>query len=112
MANWRDTPCVRGRVATEDDANAGRAVFYLDLSDGQESHPVDLDLPRCAILHEEGERDLPVIVIQAEEGNNGTVQLIAGYRPLTGGGGICMLSQLELLPEPDHRFVELPPTAQ
>jgi hypothetical protein len=95
---------LRGRVATEDDANGGRAVFYINLSEGQESRPVDLDLPRCAILHEEGEDDIPVIVIQAEEGNNGTVQLLAGYRPLTGGSGICMLNQLELLPEPDHRF--------
>jgi len=112
MANWRETPCIQRRVATEDDVNAGRAVFYLDLSEGQASDPVDIDLPRCAILHEEGEGDLPVIVIQAEEGNNGTVQLIAGYRSLTGGNGICMLYQLELLPEPDHRFAEPPPTAR
>ena len=69
MANWHETPCVRGRVATEDDAKAGSAVFHLDLSEGQESHPIDLDLPRCAILHEDGEDDLPVIVVQAEEGN-------------------------------------------
>jgi hypothetical protein len=111
MANWRERPCIRGRAATEDDANAGRAVFYLDVSEGQESHPVDLDLPRCAILHEEDEGDLPVIVIEAEKGNNGSgvVELIAGYRPLTGGNGICMLYQLELLPEPDHRFAESPP---
>jgi len=73
MANWRETPCIQGRAATEDSAIAGRAVFFFDLSEGQESHSVDLDLPRCAILHEEGEGDLPVIVIQAEEGNNGTV---------------------------------------
>ena len=49
MANWRKTPCVRGRVATEDDAKAGAAVFYFNLSEGQSSHPLDLDLPRCAI---------------------------------------------------------------
>jgi hypothetical protein len=108
MKNWRETPCIQGRAAREDDANAGRAVFYLDLSEGQESHPIDLDLPRCAILHEEGEGDLPVIVIQAEEGNNGAgaVERIAGFRPLTGGSGICMLHQLEFLSEPDHRFAE------
>ncbi len=46
MTNWRETPCIQGRAATEDDANAGRAVFYLNLSEGQESRPVDLDLPR------------------------------------------------------------------
>ena len=106
MSTWRETPCVRGRAATEDDAKAGRAAFYLALSEGQESRPIDLDLPRCAILHDENEGDLPVIVIQAEEGDNGTVQLIAGYRPLPGGIGICMLNQLEFLSEPDHRFAE------
>jgi hypothetical protein len=111
MTNWRETPCIQGRVATEDDANAGRAVFFLKLSDGQENRPIDLDLPRCAILHEEGEGDLPVIVIQAEEGNNGAsaAQLIAGYRPLTGGCGLCMFYQLEFLSEPDDRFAESPP---
>jgi len=112
MATWRETPCVRGRAATEDDAKAGRAAFYLDLSEGQESHPVDLDLPRCAVLHDKDEGDLPVIVIQAEEGNNGSgaVEVIAGYRPLTGGIGVCMLYQLGLLPEPDDRFIKRPPT--
>jgi hypothetical protein len=105
MATWRETPCVRGRTATE--ARAGRAAFYLTLSEGQESRPIDLDLPRWAILHDENEGDLPVIVIQAEEGNNGSgaVEAIAGYRPPTGGIGLCMLYQLELLPEPDDRFV-------
>jgi hypothetical protein len=106
MATWRETPCVRGRTATEDDARAGRAAFYLALSEGQVSRPIDLDLPRCAVLHDENEGDLPVIVIQAEEGNNGSgaVEAIAGYRPLTGGIGLCMLYQLELLTEPDDRF--------
>ena len=108
VASWRETPCVRGRAATEDDAKAGRAAFYLALSEGQESQPVDLDLPRCAVLHDDDEGDVPVIVIQAEEGNNGSgaVEALAGYRPLTGGNGVCMLYQLELLSEPDNRFVE------
>lgn len=105
MANWRETPCVRGRVATEEDVLAAKAVFYLNLSEGQESNPIELDLPLCAILHEDGQGDLPVIVVQAEEGYNGTYQRIAGYRPLTGGNGICMLFQLELLAEPDSRFM-------
>ena len=108
LASWRETPCVRGRAAAEDDAKAGRAAFYLNLSEGQESQPVDLDLPRCAVLHDEDEGDLPVIGILAEEGNNGAgaVEVIAGYRPLMGGIGVCMFYQLELLPGPDHRFVE------
>ena len=42
MTNWRETPCIRGRVATEDDAHAGRAVFYLDLSDEQIARVMDI----------------------------------------------------------------------
>jgi hypothetical protein len=93
-------------VATEDDVKAGRAVFYLDLSVGQESHPGALNLPCCALLHDENSKATPVIVIQVEESDNrsGSVKVFAGYRPLTGGNGICMLHQLELLEYPDHRF--------
>ena len=82
MPTWRETPCVRERTATEDDAKAGRAAFYLALSERQESRPIDLDLPRCAVLHDENEGDLPVIVIQAEEGNNGS-GAVEGHRRLS-----------------------------
>jgi len=106
LGNWRETPCLHRRVATEDDVKAGRAVFYLDLSEGQESHPGALNLPHCAVLHDEDGRATPVIVIQVEESDthSGSVEVFAGYRPLTGGNGICMLQQLELLEHPDHRF--------
>jgi hypothetical protein len=105
-ANWRETPCLRGRVATEDDVKAGRAVFYLDLSEGQEGRPGDLNLPSCAILRDENGAAMPVIVIQVEESNNGSgsIEVYAGYRPLAGGNGICMFSELQLLKEPDYRF--------
>lgn len=106
VANWPETPCLWGRVATEDDVKAGRAVFYLDLSEGQESRPVALNLPAAAILRDENDAEMPVIVIQVEESDNGSgsVQVLAGYRPLTGGNGICMFYELQLLEEPDHRF--------
>ena|SRR5665213_34775 len=106
LTNWRETLCLKDRFATEDDVKVGRAVFYLDLSEGQESHPVALNLPRCAVLHDENGGVTPVIVIQVEESDNrsGSVEVFAGYRPLTGGNGICMLHQLELLEEPDQRF--------
>jgi hypothetical protein len=110
MRNWRDTPCVAGRVATEDDVKAGRAAFYLELSEGQASHPFDLNLPSCAILRDEDGAAIPVIVIQVETGNNGSVQVLAGYRPLTGGNGLCMFYELELLETPDDRFNEMSAT--
>jgi hypothetical protein len=85
LEDWRGTPCVQGRVATEDDVKAGKAVFYLDLSQGQRSHPIALNLPRCAVLTEDG-ATIPVIVIQAEESDNGSgsVKVFAGYRPHEG----------------------------
>jgi hypothetical protein len=106
LAHWRETPCIRGRVAIEDDVRVGRAVFYLDISEGQETHPVDLELPCPAILHSEDSADLPVIVIQVEEGigHSGVANRIAGYRMLAGGNGICMIHELDLLQEPDYRF--------
>ncbi len=42
---------------------------------------------------ESGERQ-PVVVVQAEHGPSG---VILGVRPLSGGNGICMLEEVELL---------------
>jgi hypothetical protein len=106
IASWRATPCIRGRVATETDVKDGKAIFYFDLSKGQESSPFDLALPCCSILHGENEREIPVIVIQAETSisNANQVKNFAGYRLVAGGTGICLLHELELLDEPDGRF--------
>jgi hypothetical protein len=77
--------------------NAGRAVFAIG------GEPVELDLPACAIVAEEevGE-PTPVILIQAERLEDGTVAV--GYRFVDGGSGIASLDDLELLSEPDARF--------
>ena len=97
LKHWRATPAVEGRAATEFDVNAGRAVFAVD------GEPVELDLPACAIVREEGVGEpTPVIVIQAERIEDGTVAI--GYRLLDGGGGIATLDDVELLSEPDERF--------
>jgi hypothetical protein len=107
MASWHATPCIRGRVATEVDVKNGKAVFYLDLSTGQNSWPSDCALPCCAILHAEN-GDVPVIVIQIQTSINNVseAKIFAGYRLLAGGNGICLLSELELLNEPDARFTQ------
>lgn len=97
IKHWRQTPCVSGRAATDADVNAGRAVFAVG------GVPVELDLPACAIVSEEevGE-PTPVILIQAERLDDGTVAV--GYRFLDGGTGIASLDDVELLSEPDERF--------
>lgn len=97
MKRWRATPAVEGRAASDADVSAGRAVFAVG------GEPVELDLPACAIVSEEhvGE-PTPVIVIQAERLEDGTVAI--GYRFVDGGTGIATLEDVEFLSEPDERF--------
>jgi hypothetical protein len=95
--NWRDTPHTEGRAATDDDIAQGRAAFAVG------GEPVELDLPKCAIVREEGVgEETPVILIQAERLDDGTIAV--GYRLLTGGVGIGTFDDVELLSEPDARF--------
>jgi len=98
MKKWRATPVVRGRAATDRDVDEGRAVFAVG------GEPVEIDLPSCAIVREEGVGEpTPVIVIQVERLEDGTIAV--GYRALDGGLGIVSLEDTEFLSEPDERFV-------
>ena len=97
IKHWRKTPVVYGRPATDLDVELGRAVFATG------GEPVELDLPACAIVREEGIGEpTPVIVIQAERLDDGTVAV--GFRLIDGGSGIATLEEVELLSEPDERF--------
>jgi len=97
LKKWRETPHVEGRAATDRDVNEGRAVFAVG------GEPVELDLPSCAIVQEEGVGEpTAVILIQAERLDDGTVAV--GYRMVDGGAGIATLDEVELLSEPDERF--------
>ena len=97
IKKWRQTPCVSDRTATDEDVNAGRAIFAVG------GEPVDLDLPTCAIVREDGVGEpTPVIIIQAERLDDGTIAV--GYRLIDGGNGIAPLDDVELLSEPDERF--------
>lgn len=97
MKKWRATPVVRGRAATDQDVDDGRAVFAVG------GEPVEIDLPSCAIVREEGVGEpTPVIVIQVERLDDGTIAV--GYRAIDGGSGIVSLEDTEFLSEPDERF--------
>ncbi len=97
MKKWRATPFTEGRPATDADVAAGRAVFAVG------GEPVELDLPSCAIVREEGVGEpTPVIIIQAERLEDGTIAV--GFRLVDGGTGIATLEEAELLSEPDERF--------
>ena len=97
IKSWRTTPAMPRRTATDQDVEAGHAVFAVG------GEPVDLDLPFPAVVREEevGE-ETAVIVIQAERLDDGTVAV--GFRLLDGGTGIATLADIEILTEPDERF--------
>ena len=78
-------------MATEADVAAGNAVFYVS---GQ-SAAAPLSLPCCAIQVLENGSEQPVIVVQAELAPHGT---ILGVRPLSGGNGICLATEVRFLP--------------
>ena len=97
LKKWRETPHVEGRAATEHDVESGSAVFAVG------GEPVELDLPSCAIIREEGVGEpTAVILIQAERLEDGTIAV--GYRLVDGGSGIATFEDVELLSEPDERF--------
>ena len=91
-SDWRRTPHVSGRAATEADVIAGLAVFYV----AGESLPVAMDLPCCAIQALDDGSKQSVVIVQSELGPNGT---LLGVRPLSGGNGICMATDVQLLPD-------------
>ena len=97
LSQWRRTPVVRDRSATESDVDEGRAIFAVG------GDPVDVELPSCAIVREDGIGEpTPVIVVQAERLEDDTIAI--GYRLLDGGSGIATLEEVEFLAEPDERF--------
>lgn len=99
IAEWRSTPAIRGRSATEADIKAGVAVFCIP--SGSKPHPISL--PICGVHRDEQSGSVTaVIVIQAEVGDDGEVFI--GARPIAGGNMVCTLREVELVAEPDERF--------
>jgi len=61
---------------------------------------VDIGLPHCAIVHAE-RAEIPAVVIQSECADD---KHYIGYCPISGGNGLCVLSEVELRWEPDATF--------
>ena len=98
LANWKTTPHVSGRVATELDITFGRAVFCIP----EGSTPESIPLPACGIQKDsESGKETPVVIIQAEKAAG---EVVLGVRYLQGGNGMCSLNKVEFLDGPDARF--------
>jgi hypothetical protein len=100
-ADWQSVSVVRGRLATEEDVRAGRAVFFLENADLPGATPLTVPLPALALWRDdESGQERVVIAIQAEQ----TVkQRLVGFRFLEGGNGIATLDELEWVDLADSR---------
>ena len=102
VEHWQQTPCLRDRIAVEQDVKDGRAVFYLGNASEIGAVHVDIGLPRCAAVRADA-KEIPAVLIQSERADD---KHYIGYRPITGGNGVCVFSEVELQSEPDARFHE------
>ena len=93
IKNWQQTPCLRERIAVEQDVKDGTAVFYLGNASEIGTAYAEIGLPCLATLATEGEEPHTVVIIQSEEAGG---KHYIGYRPLTGGNGICFRYEVEL----------------
>lgn len=59
------------------------------------STAIDITQPHCAYFQDEDSSAIPVAVIQAETQDGAKV--LIGYRPLSGGNGICTLDEIQLV---------------
>ena len=98
LEKWRETPCITGRSATEEDIKNGIAVFAIPSG----SKPYEIQLPLCAVqIDEETKQRIPCIAIQVEEADNG---VFIGVRYLNGGNGVGTSEDIELYQEPNEDF--------
>lgn len=98
LSKWKDTPCISGRPATEEDIENGIAVFAIP--SGSSVHSINL--PACVIqIEEETGNRLPGIIIQAEEAND---DVYLGIRYIAGGNGVCAIGEADILVEPNSEF--------
>lgn len=126
-ATWQSIPCITGRVATEDDMEARRALFVLNYTGpdgpsvgltrysafgktinepGSEQGtvtPIDIPLPRCALLHEDAGERYPAIAVQAEQSPRSKN---VGLRFIRGGWIVRPLEKVEFLDGPTEAFFD------
>ena len=84
---------IKDRPATQDDVNAGRAVFAAVEKGKSVGKPIRMTIPQYA-FHIEDKKKTPVIVVQAEEAKGSKM---IGAVDLDGTGLAALLEEFELL---------------
>lgn len=100
--NWKNTPHVKGRLATLDDVKQGRAIY---VSSGYKKYiPVNLKIPFIACLIDaRTERKDTIVVIQAHKIDGG---IYTGYRTFHGTGeGTSLLKNLIIINKYEQNLI-------
>ena len=93
---WSPLPTVdftKGRAATSNDVDEGRAVFVGEINGMMIGVPIDITIPQYAYLNRDGKKQA-VIVIQAEQIQN---DKIIGAKLLNGQDIAGFMQDFELL---------------
>ena len=92
VSNLATIPHVKNQVATEQDVQEGRAVFFIEGNE-QRHLPINMKIPTIAYqIDPESNSKLLVVIIQAETVGN---EKLVGVRYIEGGNGVCSLSEIE-----------------
>ena len=93
---WPPLPAedyTKGRAATRDDVDEGKAVFVGELNDIMIGIPIDITIPQYEYLNRDGKKQA-FIVIQAEQVQN---EKIIGAKLLNGQDIAGFMKDFELL---------------
>jgi hypothetical protein len=91
---WKNIPAFSGKIANEEEAKSGIAIFCLKNTDSNHE-AYEIDLPKLAYLVDaENNTQELIVAIQAEVTKEG---IIVGYRNPNGGNGACFLYELIFL---------------
>ena len=94
IKSWKNIPAFSGKIATEEEAKSGIAIFCLNNTDSDHK-AYEIDLPKLAYLVDaENNTQELIVAIQAESTKQG---IVVGYRNPNGGNGACFLYELIFL---------------
>ncbi|MBF6640970.1 hypothetical protein IVB69_05720 [Flavobacterium sp. J49] len=103
IKSWKNIPVISGKIATENDARNGLAVFCLKNA-GNEHKAFEIDLPKLAYLtNEDDDSKELIVVIQAESTEK---EVLIGYRNPNGGNGAGFLCEFEFLSNEEIESLE------
>ena len=94
---WPDLPVkgfIFGRAATEKDVQDGNAIFVTKAGNTVIGKPLPVTIPQYAYWKKSADKNVPVVIIQAEEAKG--VQII-GFRDLTGAAGAATVPEMIFL---------------